>query len=69
MSEVLLSTLSEIRTVDNMVAAFSDERYCRSLLEAMVWPAGRICPACGYRHSIALAGRDRGKFRTRPGLY
>ncbi|MTH94615.1 IS1595 family transposase, partial [Roseibium sp. RKSG952] len=30
---------------------------------------GRICPACGYKHSIAIAGRDMGKRRARPGLY
>ena len=69
MSEVLLAILSGVRTVDDMVVAFSDGGRCRRLLEAMVWPAGRICPACGYRHSIALAGRDRGRFRARPGLY
>ena len=61
--------LSTIQTVEDMVAAFSDETRCRTLLEAMVWPTGRICPACGYRRSIALAGRDRGEFRARPGLY
>ena len=57
MSEVLLAILSGVRTVDDMVVAFSDEGRCRRLLESMVWPAGRICPACGYRHSIDLAGR------------
>ncbi len=35
----------------------------------MVWPNGRICPACGYKHSIAVAGRDKGAYRARPGLY
>ncbi len=34
----------------------------------MVWPTGRICPACGYRRSIALVGRESGR-RARPGLY
>jgi len=34
----------------------------------MVWPRGRICPACGYRRSTALAGRDAGR-QVRPGLY
>ena len=62
--EVLL----EITTVSDMVVAFQDEDRCRRLLEAMVWPRGRICPACGYRLSIALAGRDLGR-RARPGLY
>jgi hypothetical protein len=40
-----------------MVEAFRDEEGCRRLLEAMVWPNGRVCPACGYKRSIALAGR------------
>jgi transposase-like protein len=35
----------------------------------MVWPDGRICPACGYKRSIAIAGRDMGKRPARPGLY
>ena len=69
MSEALVTALSGIQTVEDMVVAFNDEGRCRRLLETMVWPAGRICPACGYRHSIALAGRDSGKFRARPGLY
>ena len=69
MSEAVLTALSTIQTVDDMVAAFHDEGQCRQLLEAMVWPTGRVCPACGYRHSIALAGRDRGHFKSRPGLY
>ena len=43
--------------------AFRDEEHCRRLLETMVWPDGRICPACGYKRSIAIAGRDTGKRR------
>ena len=69
MPAAFFTALSTIRTVEDMVAAFSDETRCRTLLESMVWPTGRICPACGYRRSIALAGRDRGEFRARPGLY
>ena len=34
-----------------------------------MWPNGRVCPACGYKHSVALAGRDMGRYRARPGLY
>ncbi len=60
--------LSGITTVDDMIAAFQDEDRCRRLLEAMVWPRGRICPACGYRRSTALAGRDLGR-QARLGLY
>jgi ISXO2 transposase-like protein/transposase-like zinc ribbon protein len=60
--------LAGITTVGDMIAAFDDEDRCRRLLEAMVWPRGRICPACGYRQSTVLAGRDVGR-RARPGLY
>lgn len=69
MYETMLATLSNIRTVEDMIAAFRDEEHCRRLLERMVWPDGRICPACGYKRSIAIAGRDFGKRRARPGLY
>jgi len=54
--------LAAIKTAADMAEAFTDEGRCRSLMEAMVWPRGRLCPACGYRYSTALAGR-------RPGLY
>ncbi len=47
---------------------FSDEYRCRTLQESMVWPGGRICPACDYTESIRVAGRDMGKM-ARPGLY
>jgi ISXO2-like transposase domain/Transposase zinc-ribbon domain len=60
--------LAGIATVENMVTAFADEERCRRLLEAMVWPRGRACPACGCRDSTALAGREVGR-RARPGLY
>ena len=69
MSEAVRAVLSGIRTVKDMVAAFSDEQQCRRLLEAMVWQNGRICPACGYKKSIAIAGRDMGRRWARPGLY
>jgi len=62
------ASLAEIATVGDMVEAFADEDKCRRLMEAMVWPRGRICPACGFRESIALAGRDQGR-KARPGLY
>jgi hypothetical protein len=62
------SVLSRIKTVSDMVEAFQDEERCRHLLEQMVWPRGRICPVCGFRKSIALAGRDTGA-KARPGLY
>src|SRR4051812_7942997 len=65
-SEIL--GLAEIRTVADMTEAFRDEERCRRLLEAMVWPGGRICPGCGCRRSIALAGLELGR-RARPGLY
>ena len=69
MWEAVGAVLSGIQTVEDMVAAFSDEQQSRRLLEAMVWPKGRICPACGYKRSIAIAGRDMGRRRARPGLY
>src|ERR1700731_4490806 len=68
MIELAREVLAGIRTVDQMVAAFQDEERCRQLLEAMVWPRGRLWPKCGYKNSIALAGRDVGR-RARPGLY
>jgi len=68
MAGVVRDMLTQIATVADMTAAFADEERCRRLLEAMVWPRGRICPACGYKGSIALAGRDLGR-RARPGLY
>jgi hypothetical protein len=57
--------LAGITTVPDMVQGFQDEDHCRRLLEAMVWPTGRICLACGYRRSIALIGRESGK-QARP---
>ena len=62
------AVLSRIKTVSDMVEAFRDEERCRQLLEQMVWRRGRICPVCGFRESIALAGRDTGA-KARPGLY
>jgi len=56
--EVLLG----IRTVAEMVEAFRAEKECRQLLEVMVWPNRRVCSACGYKRSIALAGRDMGQY-------
>ena len=69
MSTPLQEVLSGIRTVAEMIETFRDEERCRRLLEAMVWPHGRVCPVCGYQRSIALAGRDMGSHRARPGLY
>ena len=69
MSGAVREVLLGIRTVAEMIEAFDDEERCRRLLEAMVWPHGRVCPACGYKRSIALAGRDMGQYRARPGLY
>ena len=69
MSGAVGEVLLRIRTVAEMVEAFADEARCRRLVEALVWPDGRVCPACGYKRSIALAGRDMGRYRARPGLY
>jgi transposase-like protein len=68
MSDDALAILARITTVSEMTEAFRDEDRCRRLLEELVWPRGRICPACGYRRSTSIAGRDRGRTK-RPGLY
>jgi hypothetical protein len=68
MIEGFRDILGSITTVGDMIVAFQDEARCRRLLEAMVWPRGRICPACGCRDSTALAGHDVGR-RARLGLY
>ncbi len=36
MSDVVRATLCGIRTIDDMVAAFGNERRCQRLFEAMV---------------------------------
>src|ERR1700757_3310528 len=69
MTSAIHEVLLGIRTVAQMVEAFRDEERCRRLVEALVWPNGRVCPACGYKRSITLAGRDMGRYRARPGLY
>ena len=69
MSQAIRAMLAKIETVEEMIAAFGDERQCRRLLEALVWPDGRICPACGFKKTIPIAGRDMGRRRARPGLY
>ena len=69
MSGVVREVLLGIRTVTEMIEAFANEERCRRLVETLVWPNGRVCPACGYKRSIALAGRDMGRYRARPGLY
>jgi len=60
--------LAGINTVGDMVAAFRDEERCRRLLEAMIWPRGRICPACGCKESTALAGREVGRHQPKKRL-
>jgi hypothetical protein len=69
MSDWVRSFLAEIETVEDMVSAFSDEVRCRKLLESMVWPRGRACPACGFKRSTVLTSRLYGAYRARPGLY
>jgi hypothetical protein len=53
--------LARITTVPDMVEAFQGKDHCWHLLEAMVWPKGRICPAFGYRPSISLSDRGNGR--------
>jgi transposase-like protein len=69
MSEAVRAVLSGIQTVEEMIAVFGNEQQRGRLFEAMVWPKGRICPACGYKSSIAIASRDMERRRARPGLY
>lgn len=68
MTAEIREILGQIATVQDMVIAFKDEGRCRRILEAVVWPSGRICPGCGYRLSTTITGRDKGK-TARPGLY
>jgi hypothetical protein len=44
--------LAKITTVNEMVTAFSNEDRCRQLLEAMIWPRGRLCPRCAFRSIV-----------------
>lgn len=64
----LTQLMKRVRTVSDMAEAFRDEAECRRILEAMVWPDGRVCPFCGSDRSYGLAGRDVGR-KARPGLY
>lgn len=62
--------LAKVETVDDMVAAFSDEDRCRRIFKALIWPDGRACPASGSMRSSALCDRSMGsQYRARPGLY
>ncbi len=68
MSNFAQSLLPRIKSTEEMVFAFQSDERCRTILEELVWPRGRLCPSCGSKRSIALAGRDKGK-KARPGLY
>lgn len=63
----MFAALSNIRTVEEMV--FRDEQHCRRCWKAWCGRMAGSVPPCGYKRSIALAGRDTGKRRARPGLY
>ena len=60
----MLQGLIGIKALADATAAFEDEERCRRLVEALVWPRGRICPACGCTRLTTLAGRD---VESRPG--
>ena len=53
MTELAREILARVTTVSEMVVASQSDERCRRLLEAMVWPRGRICPACGCKVSDA----------------
>jgi ribosomal protein L37E len=59
MSETMPASLANIRPTEDMIVAFRDQEQCRRLLESMAGRRGEFCPACGYKRSIAIAGRDR----------
>jgi hypothetical protein len=59
--------LARITTVSDLVGAFQDEDHCPHLLEALVWPSGRVCPVCSYRRTFSLTVRENGG-RARPRL-
>src|SRR5687767_12011369 len=62
-----LGALGELRTLDEMTAAFADEDRCRDVLEALVWPNGAVCPFCGSRNGRRRGGKDYAKGRWRCG--
>jgi len=37
--------LAKVETVDDTIAAFSDEDRCPRVFEALIWPDGRVYPA------------------------
>lgn len=50
---------------DLQAPIFTDEEAAREHMEAMMWPAGRVCPHCGsVENSTELKGKS-----TRPGVY
>ena len=62
-----LGALGELRTLDEMTAAFADEDRCRDVLEALVWPNGAVCPFCSGRNGRRRGGKDHAKGRWRYG--
>jgi transposase-like protein len=62
-----LGALGELRTLDEMTAAFADEDRCRDVLEALVWPNGAVCPFCSGRNGRRRGGQDHAKGRWRCG--
>jgi transposase-like protein len=62
-----LGALGELRTLDEMTAAFADEDRCRDVLEALVWPNGAVCPFCGGRNGRRRGGKAYAKGRWRCG--
>lgn len=58
MTATELHRLAEIGTLAELNAHLGDEDRCRLLVEAIVWPRGRVCPRCGCSRSTELAPRE-----------
>lgn len=67
MAVELTKLFGSVSTIQQAAAAFADEERSRAIFEAMVWPAGPVCPRCGSVRIYRLRDRDMGG-TVRPGL-
>lgn len=58
MAPAELRRLADIETLADLGVHLGDEDRCHRLMEAIVWPHGRVCPLCGCPRSTELAARD-----------